>query len=332
MAVGVWESLSELKDPELRRLASLLPDTVLHSRASSTSAKYLYAFERWRQWAEPRREVSVYPVQEVHFALYLQHLGETVQSKAAVEEATNAIGWVHQLSGLPPIAASPFVRATLAGLQRQLAKPKLRKEPITTDMLLVWVESLGTSPSLADIRLIAIALLAFSAFLRYDELSKVRCCDVQFTSQSMSVHITSSKTDQYREGASVLVARSRSPTCPVAMMERYFVAAGIERGSKLRLFRGIVHAKDGDRLRSAGSLSYTRMRELLLGKLSQLGFDAKLFGLHSLRSGGATAAANAGVADRLFKRHGRWRSETAKDGYVKDSVASLLSVKRSIDL
>ena len=136
----------------------------------------------------------MYPVQDVRCALYLQHLGETVQSKAAVEEATNAIGRVHQLSGLPPIAASPFVRATLTGLQRQLAKPKLHKEPVTTDMLSMWVESLGTSPSLADICLIAIALLAFSAFLRYDELSKVRFCDFQFTSQNMSVHITSSKT------------------------------------------------------------------------------------------------------------------------------------------
>ena len=43
--------------------------------------------------------------------LYLQHLGESVKSKSAVEEAVNAIGWVHQVSGLPPIAESPFVRA-----------------------------------------------------------------------------------------------------------------------------------------------------------------------------------------------------------------------------
>ena len=35
----------------------------------------------------------------------------------------------------------------------------------------------------------------------------------------------------------------------------------------------------------------------------------------------AIAAANAGVQDRwFFKRHGRWKSECAKDGYVKDSV------------
>ena len=74
------------------------------------------------------------------------------------------------------------------------------------------------------------------------------------------------------------------------------------------------------------------MRELILQNLAALGLDPKQFGLHSLRSGGASAAANAGVPDRLFKRHGRWRSENAKDGYVKDSMESRLSVSRDIGL
>ena len=92
MSVGPWKVLSELQDPELQQLAGLLPETVLRSRADGTSKKYMGAFMCWRRWAEPRREVTVYPVQEVHFALYLQHLGETVQSRSAVEEAVNAVG------------------------------------------------------------------------------------------------------------------------------------------------------------------------------------------------------------------------------------------------
>ena len=72
-----------------------------------------------------------------------------------------------------------------------------------------------------------------------------------------------------------------------------------------RLFRGIVHTREGEKLRKSGGLSYTRLRELLLAKIRQLGWDLDLFGMHSLRAGGATAAANAGVPDRLFKRHGR---------------------------
>ena len=46
----------------------------------------------------------------------------------------------------------------------------------------------------------------------------------------------------------------------------------------------------------------------------------------------ATAAANSGVPDRLFKRHGRWRSENAKDGYIKDCMASCLAVTKSLRL
>ena len=94
----------------------------------------------------------------------------------------------------------------------------------------------------------------------------------------------------------------------------------LENTLKECVFRGISVTKNGERLRKTGGLSYSRLRELLLSKISQLGYDPKPFGLHSVRAGGATAAANAGVPDRLFKRHGRWKSESANDGYIKDSV------------
>ena len=122
----------------------------------------------------------------------------------------------------------------------------------------------------------------------------------------MSVRIRCSKTDQYRQGDTVLVARTGSPTCPVVMLEQYFRLGGLSHSSTLSLFRGITRTKQGERLRASGSLSYTRMRELFLAKLKDLRVDSSKFGLHSLRAGEASAAANAGVADRLFKRHGRW--------------------------
>lgn len=67
-------------------------------------------------------------------------------------------------------------------------------------------------------------------------------------------------------------------------------------------------------------------------KLSQIGLDKSKFALHSLRSGGASAAANAGIPDRWFKRHGRWRSENAKDGYVKDKLEDRLRDLQNIGL
>ena len=61
----------------------------------------------------------------------------------------------------------------------------------------------------------------------------------------------------------------------------------------------------GEHLWDSGSISYTCMWEHFKRKIGKLGYNPTDFGLHSLQSGGATKAANAGVPDRLFKRHGR---------------------------
>ena len=79
-------------------------------------------------------------------------------------------------------------------------------------------------------------------------------------------------------------------------------------------------------------MSYSRTREIVLQAFVELGHPKNLFGLHSLMAGGASEAANAGVGDRLFKRHGRWKSDQAKDGYIKDNLDSLLSVSKSLHL
>ena len=51
-------------------------------------------------------------------------------------------------------------------------------------------------------------------------------------------------------------------------------------------------------------MSYSQAKELIKKELGKEGLDPTMFGIHSLRSGGATAAAVLGVPDRLFQRHG----------------------------
>ena len=53
------------------------------------------------------------------------------------------------------------------------------------------------------------------------------------------------------------------------------------------------------------------------------------YGLHSLRSGGTSAAYKSSVPDRLFKVHGRRKSENEKDGYVCDDLEKRLSVSKN---
>ena len=88
------------------------------------------------------------------------------------------------------------------------------------------------------------------------------------------------------------------------MLEEYFRRAEIDLNSQLFLFRRITGSR-GEKLRKSGCLTYTRLRELLKNKLEELGYPSGDFGVHSLRAGGAMAAAASGMPDRLFKKHGR---------------------------
>lgn len=95
----------------------------------------------------------------------------------------------------------------------------------------------------------------------------------------------------------------------VREVHTYVALAAIRADLGKLLFCGTVNTKVGVTLPPSGGLRYTRVRELLLEKI---GLDKSKYRLHSLQSGGV------GVPDCWFKRHGRWRTENAKDGYVKD--------------
>ena len=58
-------------------------------------------------------------------------------------------------------------------------------------------------------------------FSRFEELAKLWESDVLIYAGHMEIFIESSKTDQYRDGAWVVISRTNSKCCPVAMLERY---------------------------------------------------------------------------------------------------------------
>ena len=329
---AMWSNLQAAvprDDFELRLLADSLPDVALAGRAPSTATKYSATYARWKRWARDQG-LPAFPASPYHFALYLRHLMAEARTAAPIESAVHAIAWVHHLAGERSPSEHPLVKDVLAGAQRLLAHHTCKKEPITVAQLEQLVNSKALSmASLYDIRSVLICLLAFAAFLRFDELAKLVRSDVEIDSEKLQLFIESSKTDIYRDGAWVLVAVTGKVTCPVNMMNRYLDKAQLSHDSPL--FCQLTRTKYGYKARARG-LSYTRLRELVIEVFRGIVPDLARIGTHSLRSGGATAAANAGVPDRLFLRHGRWSSVSAKDGYVKDSLASRLSVSKALGI
>ena len=108
--------------------------------------------------------------------------------------------------------------------------------------------------------------------------------------------------------------------------------AGFDDCSQQFLFRPIFRSENICKLIYKNKqLSYTAARENIISRLKLVSGNLNI-GLHSLRSVGATAAANSDVDNRCLKRHGRWTTDTSKDGYIIDSVEKRLKISQTLGL
>ena len=317
-----------MSHPVLQRLVPHLREVIWSDVATSTRRAYLGAYSRWQGWALDLG-LPCFPVQPVHLALYVVSLVQRQISNGPITQCVAALGWLHRKGCYPDPTIHPTVKQVLEGAKRICARPVNRRAPLSQEQFqqLMCTLCRPTSP-LADLQCAALISLGFTALLRWDELHRLCADDVQFCATHMSICLHSRKNDQLRQGDNVLVARCSSPSsvCPVSVVQRFVTAASHKPSQKL--FGCLTSARSGPGVR--GSMSYSRAKELLHQALVRIGVDPRGYGTHSLRSGGATAAANAGITERLLQRHGGWRSVSSKDKYVLDSKEAMLSVSKAI--
>ena len=179
------------------------------------------------------------------------------------------------------------------------------------------------------LRDLSFMLLSFSGFLRFAETSSIKLRDLKFCDGYLEVNICSSKTDQLRKGNKVLIAMSNKITCTVSMLQKFLKKANLSNPDEY-IFRPFVKSKLGGCLiKTNKKLSYTRVRECVLKRLQSVPSAKGLkLGLHSFRSGGATAAANSGVNERCWEPHGRWPSGNSKNRHVEDSLQDILMISK----
>ena len=65
-------------------------------------------------------------------------------------------------------------------------------------------------------------------------------------------------------------------------------------------------------------LSGNGVARMVKRRAGAAGFAPELFSGHSLRSGFATTAARAGVAEHKIMRQGRWTTSQAMRGYIQE--------------
>ena len=148
----------------------------MQSKVPRTIDQYSRSFQKFRVWASGFPEIAVLPSRPLDVALYLEHLVESDTSASVLIHASFGISWANKLYGslilVMILWSRPFLRLA-PGIS---AKPVVKKEPITPGMISsVCSKYASPSANLSSLRIAALFVTAFRAFLRFDELAKLRC-------------------------------------------------------------------------------------------------------------------------------------------------------------
>lgn len=275
--------------------------------ARNTRRAYRADWQDFAAWCEMQTRTAL-PATPETVAVYLAALAGK-RKTSTIGRRLSAIAQAHRTAGLPSPTAETAVRQVLAGIRRYHGTFQQGKEAAVTDDVRAMVSTLGAS--LAGRRDRALLLLGFAGAFRRSELVALDLADVQRTRDGLVIQVRRSKTDQEGEGRELGIPYGSTPlTCPVRALEDWTAAAALAEGP---LFRPINRH---------GQLRPSRLTDqsvaLIVKRAARAaGLDATRYAGHSLRSGLATAAAQAGVSERAIMEQTGHRSLPIVRRYIR---------------
>lgn len=279
------------------------------SKAPNTWKAYQADLRDFTFWCQSHDLASL-PAAPETVAAYLAELAPLCKI-ATIQRRLTAISQQHAAAKFESPTRSAVVRLTMQGIRRTHAPTQsVRKvQPAVTSVIYKLVDPLGTS--LIDLRDRALILLGFAGAFRRSELAGLLLTDITETEDGLRVRLRYSKTDQEGEGfVKGIPYGHEAKTCPIKAWKAWREAAGITEG---RAFRSITrHAKIGV------SLSDRAVADMIKRRAKAAGLEYKDYSGHSLRAGLATAAAQAGVSERVIAKQTGHKSLPVLRGYIRE--------------
>ena len=182
-------------------------------------------------------------------------------------------------------------RNYVKSVQRKLGtSPHNDKKPITKENMMKISEIIDRS-KYEEVKLFTAMSLSFYGFLRYSEVRNLRAKDVKMENDGIYLTICHSKNDPLGKGTLCFIAKNNKTHNPCDW------------------FRAMLSMKpldDDDYLFDYSNQTFSRKIRECLRQIGVMNFSQ--FSSHSLRKGGANAAAKEGIQDNIIQRHGRWQS------------------------
>jgi hypothetical protein len=154
--------------------------------------------------------VCALPASVTTIAVYISYLVQREVYTSVLYSDYYGIKWEYDLNLSTSIFSEQYIKMILEGSVRILSKPVQKKEPITSDILMTILRKQYPIDNLQKLRICCLLLLGYAGFLRFNELAQIRASNLKFSNSHLEILIESSKTDIYRLGHTVVIAKTNS--------------------------------------------------------------------------------------------------------------------------
>ena len=248
-------------------------------------------------------------------SLYLTYLSTKDLKMSTIKRRLVSIGVIHKIKGHYLDTKHPIITENLMGIKRRKGINQKGKKPILINHLKLLIDVIDEQKSedIKKLRDRSIILIGFSGGFRRNEIVSLDYDDLDFVEEGLKIQIRKSKTDQFGEGSvKALPYFDNQKYCPVISLKNWINISKINAGSLFRRF------SKGSRL-SGNRLTDQTVALLIKEYLKIAGIDSKNYSGHSLRSGFATSAAEAGAEERNIMAMTGHKSPEMVRRYIKEA-------------
>ena len=291
----------------------------VNSIASSSRLTYLNGQQQYIKFCS-KYKLTPYPLHEMSLRLFVTYLAESL-SFPTIQSYLAAVRHQNVLLGFDTTAKPmPLLGLLLKGIKRsttaRVTQPRL---PVTISVLRSLKMSLTTSlyPAVDKLMLWSAFTTAFFGFLHsaefcapkvsyFDPAITLLRSDIKILPDVVLLTLKGSKTDIFRNGVTIRLARSGSSVCPYTALHSFISNSPDISGPLFRFMDGTFLT-----------------RQILTSIINQLlqatVYKDAHFTSHCFRIGAATSAAARNLPDWLIKVLGRWSSDSYQT-YIRTPI------------
>jgi site-specific recombinase XerD len=285
-----------------------------NSKAANTVRAYKSDFEDFGLFCIQNGFQSL-PSDPKVVSLYLTHLSTKNIKISTIKRRLVSIGVIHKMKGHYLDTKHPIIIENLLGIKRRKGTAQKGKKPLLINNLkqIINVINEEKTPDIKKLRNKAILLIGFSGGFRRNEIVSLDIEDIEFVFEGVKITVKKSKTDQFGKGmVKGIPSFENSLYCPVTAIKRWINISKIKNGP---IF---VKFSKGSKITN-NRLTDQSVALIIKEYLLKAGIDSKNYSGHSLRSGFATSAAEAGAEERSIMAITGHKSTEMVRRYIKEA-------------